>query len=44
LSLKVIENVRRKPIDRFPVSIYFVITADVIRVVAIAGDKLRPFY
>ncbi|HEY2867197.1 MAG TPA: hypothetical protein VGJ02_08905 [Pyrinomonadaceae bacterium] len=43
-SMIVVENVRPKLVDRFPVSIYYIFNEEVFRVVAVASDKRRPLY
>jgi toxin ParE1/3/4 len=43
-SQKVIGDVRRKVLKRFPYSIFYLYTGDTIRVLAIANERRRPFY
>jgi plasmid stabilization system protein ParE len=38
------EEVRRKPLQRFPYSLLYVIESDCIRVIAVAHHKRRPNY
>jgi hypothetical protein len=40
----IIEDIRRKVLRRFPYSIFYSIKPDLIRILAVASQKRRPFY
>ena len=40
----IIEDIRRKVLRRFPYSIFYSIKPDRIRILAVAGQRRRPFY
>jgi toxin ParE1/3/4 len=43
-GMKVLENVRRKLLRRFPYSVMYLVMDDVVQILAIANQKRRPFY